>query len=52
MFFDGVYVAAVMNYAIQSELNIALLRSVCMKVKNKGYNDFDAAIKVATYVRI
>ena len=45
VFHDGVYVAAVVNYAIQSELNISLLRYICMKVK-KRYDMFDAAIKV------
>lgn len=37
-----------MNYAIQSELNICLLRSICMKVKNKAYHNFDEAIQVCT----
>ena len=46
MFLDGVYTSAVINYGIHSELNISLLRSVCMKVKNKGYDNFDAAIQV------
>lgn len=46
VFLDGVYTSAVINYAIQSELNISLLRSICMKVENKGYDNFDAAIKV------
>lgn len=48
IFFDGVYVSAVMNYAIQSELNISLLHSICMKVKNKKYTSIDVAIKVRT----
>ena len=45
---DGVYTSAVTNYAIQSELNISLLYSIGMKVKNKGYDDIDAAIRVCT----
>ena len=44
---DGVYTSAVTNYAIQSELNISLLHSVGMKVKNKGYDNIDAAIRVS-----
>lgn len=50
LLFDMVYVAAVMNYAIQSELNISLLHSVYSKVKDKDYqttnDDLDIAIKV------
>lgn len=46
VFHDGVYVAAVMNHAIQSELNISFLRSLCEKVKNRKYDNFDVAIKV------
>ena len=49
VFLDGVYTSAVINYAIQSELNISLLRAVCMKVMNKGYSNFDAAIQVCSY---
>jgi len=44
--FDGVYISAVMNYAIQSELNISLLCSISMKVKDRGYDKIDEAIKV------
>ena len=50
VFLDGVYTSAVINYAIHGELNISLLRSVCMKVKNKGYANFDAAIQVCINV--
>ena len=46
MFLDGVYTSTVIDYAIHSQFNISLLRSVCMKVKNKGYDNFDAAIQV------
>ena len=49
LLFDMVYVAAVMNYAIQSELNISLLHSVCGKVKEKKYQTTDLAIKVCSY---
>ena len=48
IFYDGIYIAAVMNYAIQSEFNISLLSSLRMKVKNKKYDNFDTAIKVHT----
>ena len=47
LFFDGVYISAVTNYAIQSELNISLLHSICMKVKNRKYHSIDLAIKVS-----
>lgn len=50
VFFDGVYVAAVMNYAIQSELNISLLQSVRRKVKNRKYHSMDSAIKVSLFM--
>ena len=49
LLFDVVYVAAVMNYAIQSELNISLLHSVRGKVKHKMYQTTDLAIKVRSY---
>ena len=52
VFHDGVYVAAVMNYAIQSELNISLLWSLCVKVKNREYDNFDVAIKVCVIKHI
>ena len=46
--FDLVYVAAVMNYAAQSEMNIYLLSAITSLVQNKGYGDtgLDASIKV------
>lgn len=48
LFFDLVYVAAVMNYAAQSEMNISLLTAITSLVQNKGYgeNGLDASIKV------
>ena len=45
--FDGVYLAAVINYAIQSELNISLLHSISKKVKYRKYHSIDLAIKVS-----
>ena len=50
VFFDGVFAAAVVNYAIQSELNIFLLHAICIKVKNKMYRYMDVAIKVYKYI--
>ena len=47
LFFDTVYVSAVMNYAAQSEMNIYLLRAVRKLVVQKEYTDMDTAIKVA-----
>ncbi|CAI8049368.1 hypothetical protein GBAR_LOCUS27194 [Geodia barretti] len=44
--FDMVYVAAVMNYAAQSEMLVYLLKSVRGLVEQKQYNDVDEAIKV------
>ena len=46
IFFDVVYVVAVMNYAAQSELNIYLLRAIRMLVERKQYENMDMAIKV------
>jgi len=46
--FDIVYVAAVMNYAAQSEMNIYLLRAVRKIVEDKRYGNtqVDSSIKV------
>ena len=46
VFFDMVYVSAVMNYAAQSEMNISLLRAITQLVEAKEYNEIDNAIKV------
>ena len=48
LFFDMVYVAAVMNYAAQSEMNIYLLSAIKTLVQDKGYEGtgLDASIKV------
>ena len=46
MFFDAVYVAAVVNYAVQSEMNIYLLQSIKLKVLTRKYESTDEAIKV------
>ncbi len=52
LFFDFVYVAAVVNYAAQSEMNIYLLDAIKKLVQDKGYpgNGLEASIKVCTCV--
>ena len=47
MFFDAVYVAAVVNYAVQSEMNIYLLQSIKLRVLSRKYETTDEAIKVS-----
>ena len=47
MFFDAVYVAAVVNYAVQSEMNIYLLQSIKLRVLSRKYDTTDEAIKVS-----
>ena len=44
--FDLVYLAAVINYAIQSEFNIQFVRAICQLVTQKKYSKLDLAIKV------
>lgn len=51
MFFDAVYVAAVVNYAVQSEMNIYLLQSIKLKVLTRKYETTDEAIKVSVFVQ-
>jgi hypothetical protein len=43
--FDLVYLAAVINYAIQSEFNIQFVRAICQLVTQKKYSKLDLAIK-------
>ena len=58
MFFDAVYVAAVVNYAVQSEMNIYLLQSIKIRVLSRKYETTDEAIKVScvytvtTYIHV
>ena len=52
MFFDAVYVAAVVNYAVQSEMNIYLLQSIKIRVLSRKYGSTDEAIKVSCLLRI
>jgi len=40
---------AIMNYAIQSELNIYLLHALRIKVAGREHKTIDAAIKVSNY---
>lgn len=47
IFFDAVYIMAIMNYAIQSELNIYLLHALRIKVERREHKSIDAAIKVS-----
>ncbi len=49
VFFDLVYVAAVINYAAQSEMTIYLLRAIQRMVSQKYYGEIDAGIKVCSY---
>ena len=44
--FDVVYVAAVMNYAAQSEMNIKLIYAIASLIKQKHHKEIDDAIKV------
>ena len=47
VFFDVVYIVAVMNYAAQSEMNIHLLKSTKIRVQQKiEYPDINAVIRV------
>lgn len=46
IFFDAVYIMAIMNYAIQSELNIYLLQALRIKVEQREHKSIDAVIKV------
>ena len=50
--FDIVYVAAVMNYATQSEMNIFLLKAVRKIIEDKRYGNtqLDSSIKVGGLV--
>ena len=46
LFFDMVYVATAMNYAVQSELLVWLVSSITSLLRNHQYHNVDAAIKV------
>eukprot|EP00731_Ephydatia_muelleri_P011632 Em0006g526a len=45
IFMDLVYVASIINYAIQSELNVYLLKAISRSVNNKIYSDVDESCK-------
>jgi len=50
IFFDAVYIMAIMNYAIQSELNIYLLSALQIKVERREHKSLDTIIKVSSCV--
>ena len=54
LFFDLVYLAAVVNYSIQSTFNVKYIKAVAEMVagKNQKYSSLDIAIKVRTYVMV
>ena len=45
-FLDMVYTASIINYAIQSELNVYLLKAISKSVDNKMYNNLEECYKV------
>ena len=44
--FDLIYLAAIVNYMIQSEFNVKFLSALTDMVKDKTYDNLDLAIKV------
>ena len=52
VFFDLVYVAAVVNYAAQSELNIKLIYATKTLIMQRGYQDIDATIQVRNILQV
>ena len=46
IFLDIIYTASIINYAIQSELNLYLLSAISKSVDNKKYNNLDEGCKV------
>lgn len=44
--FDLVYLAAVINYAVQSEFNVGFLRAIAQLVQQRKYPKLDSAITV------
>ena len=44
--FDLVYLAAIINYAVQSEFNIGFLRAITQLVQRRKYPNLDTAISV------
>ena len=49
--FDLVYLAAIINYAVQSEFNIGFLRAITQLVQQRKYPNLDTAINVRGGVR-
>lgn len=50
--FDMVYLAAIINYAVQSEFNIGFLRAITQLVRQRKYPNLDTAISVRGDVRV
>ena len=48
LFFDMVYMAAAMNYVVQSELLVWLVSSVTTLLHKNEYPNIDAGIKVSS----
>ena len=46
IFLDIIYTASIINYAIQSELNLYLLKAISKSVDNKIYSNLDEGYKV------
>ena len=46
IFLDLVYAASIINYAIQSELNVYLLKAISRLADNKMYGNLDEVYKV------
>ena len=51
VFFDLVYLAAVINYAAQSELNIKLIYAIRTLVMQRNYENIDATIQVINAIQ-
>ena len=52
VFFDLVYLAAVINYAAQSELNIKLIYATRTLIMQRKYEKMDATIQVITTIPV
>ena len=52
VFFDLVYLAAVINYAAQSELNIKLIYAIRTLIMQRKYEKIDATIQVINTIQV
>ena len=52
VFFDLVYLAAVINYAAQSELNIKLIYAIRTLIMQRNYENIDATIQVINTIQV